>query len=159
MKSLFKLTNLILAFITLFGVTSLYAADSSWHEESESYKVYLGLVSSSLIKKQPYLIDRDKTLHGGISKQSSGSKHVMVSVFRKDNNERVLNATVIGEIKHKKLLGGNKIRKPLEKMVTSGAITYGNYFNMTEKGVYKISVEIFESDKNDSEEVVFIQKN
>ncbi len=153
------MSSVILAVITLFAVSNLHATDSSWNAESKSYKVYLGAVSANLLKKKPYLIDRDKALHGGIGKQGSASKHIMVSVFRKGDHERVLDATVIGEIKHKKLIGGAKIRKPLEKMVTSGAITYGNFFNMTEKGVYKISIEIFESDKNGSEEVVFIQKN
>ncbi len=153
-----KITCLLLATFSFSVTTNLYAADASWHEETQSYKVYLGIVSANLIKNNLYLVDRDKSLHGNISEKTSNDKHLLVSVYRKKNNERVTNATIIGEIKHKKLLGGNKIRKPLEKMVTSGTITYGNFFKMGEQGTYEINIEIFESDKNGSEHVTFIQK-
>lgn len=126
------------------------AADASWHHESASYHVYLGVVPASLIKSNPVLVDGDKTLHKD-DNVSDSNEHVLVSIFRKPNNERVLNATVIARVGAKKLLGGDKIEKPLEKMQTSGVITYGNYFSMPKKGEYEIVVRIYEPQKDQAE--------
>ena len=108
------------------------AADASWHHESASYHVYLGVVPTSLIKANPVLVDGDKTLHKDNNASDSG-EHVLVYIFRKPNNERVVNATVIARVGAKKLLGGTKVEKPLEKMLTSGVITYGNNFSMPQR--------------------------
>ena len=140
------------------SITNSYAADSNWSAESKSYRVYLGVVPASMIKKNIMLIDKDKSLHGGTNNVTSATQHIMVSIFSKKDNVRILNATAIAEIKNKKLLGGNKITKPLEKMNTSGAITYGNYFKLSKKGKYAIEVDIYQSDKSGHEEVEFLYK-
>ena len=140
------------------SITIAHAADSNWHAETKSYRVYLGVIPASMIKKDLTLIDKDKSLHGGIDNITSSSQHVMVSVFSKKGNKRIINATVIAKIKSKKLIGGNEITKPLEKMDTSGAVTYGNYFSLLKKGNYVIDVEIYQSDKNGYEKAKFIFK-
>lgn len=134
-----------------------WAAEASWHQESASYHVYLGVVPADVIKANPALVDGDKTLHKG-DNPSDSSEHVLVSVFRKPNNERVLNATVIAGVGIKKLLRGAKAEKPLEKMLTSGLITYGNYFSMPKQGEYEIAVRIYEPNKDQAEPVTFIYK-
>lgn len=134
-----------------------WAADASWHHESASYHVYLGVVPTSLIKTNPVLVDGDKTLHKS-GNASDSSEHVLVSVFRKANNERVVNATVIARVGIKKLLGGTKVEKPLEKMLTSGVVTYGNYFSIPKKGDYEIAVRIYEPNKDQAESVTFAYK-
>lgn len=131
------------------------AKDSSFHEESKSYRVYLGIVPASFLEKNPGLVDQDKQLHGGVSEQPSTMQHVMVTVFRKDNNARVLNATVIAKVGRNKVFGGSGVEKPLEKMVTSGAVAYANFFDMPEPGEYRIEVNIYESQKSGNERVRF----
>ena len=133
------------------------AAEESSHLESANYHVYLGVVPASLIKENPTLVDGDKTLHRDDSMGDS-SQHVLVAVFRKPNNERVINATVIGQVGLKKLLGGAKAEKPLEKMLTSGVVSYGNYFSMPKPGEYEITVRIYEPNKNQAEAVKFVSK-
>ena len=133
------------------------AAEASWHQESANYHVYLGVVPASLIKVNPALVDGDKTLHKSDSTGDS-SEHMLVSVFRKPNNERVINATVIARVGAKKLLGGAKAEKPLEKMLTSGVVTYGNYFSIPEKGEYEIVVRIYEPSRDQAEPVTFVYK-
>lgn len=140
------------------ALTAATASDVNWHAESKSYQAYLGVVPVFMLKKQPYLIDRDVHLHGGLEKQDPAAQHIMVSVFRKSDKQRVLDATLIATVKARKLLGGIEIVKPLEKMVSGGAVTYGNYFMLPEKGEYKIDVEIYEPNKNGSETVSFIFK-
>lgn len=134
------------------------ATDSNWHADTNSYRVYLGVVPASIIKKNLTLIDKDKSLHGGTNNTTNATQHIMVSIFSKKDNKRILKATAIARIKNKKIFGSKKIIKPLEKMNTSGAITYGNYFKLSKKGTYKIDVDVYQSDKNGSEKASFIFK-
>ena len=134
------------------------AGEASWNRESASYRVYLGVVPASLIVKNPTLVDGDKTLHRDANTDGS-SQHVLVSVFRKSNNERVVNATIIARVGVKKFFGGDKVEKPLEKMLTSGTVTYGNYFAMLEQGEYEITVRIYEPSNDQSENVTLVYKN
>ncbi len=148
-------------FVMLLGLLvaplTAQAAEASWHQESANYHVYLGVVPASLIKVNPALVDGDKTLHKN-DNASDSSEHVLVTVFRKPNNERVVNATVIARVGIKKLLRGTKTEKPMEKMLTSGMVTYGNYFLMSQQGEYEIAVRIYEPNKDQAEPVAFIYK-
>lgn len=54
-----------------------------------------------------------------------------------------------------KLFGAKGEEKPLEKMVTSDAIAYGNFFNLPKRGEYRIDLDIYESHKSGSETVRF----
>lgn len=133
------------------------AAEASWHQESASYHVYLGVVPANFIKDNPVVVDGDKALHKADNIGDS-SEHVLVTIFRKPNNERVINATVIARVGIKKLLRGTKAEKPLEKMLTSGVVTYGNYFFMPKQGEYEIVVRIYESNTDQPESVTFLYK-
>jgi hypothetical protein len=152
-------SSVIFAVLLTFFVAPApaWAAEPNWHYESASYQVYLGVVPASLIKKSPVLVDGDKTLHKDDNADDS-SEHVLVAVFRKTNNERVINATVIARVGVKKLLGGAKVEKPLEKMLTSGVVTYGNYFSMPKQGEYEIAMQIYEPNKDQAETATFIYK-
>ena len=147
-----------ISFIFL-SITTAYAADYNWHADTKSYRVYLGVIPASMIKKDLTLIDKDKSLHGGTDNITSSSQHIMVSIFSKNGNKRIINATAIAKIKSKKLIGGNKITKPLERMDTSGAVTYGNYFTLPETGNYIIDVDIYQSDSSGNEKATFLFKN
>ncbi len=155
---MFKLSKALMltAMLTLgLAVQPAFAKGDAFHEETKNYLVYLGVVPASLLEKAPSLVDQDKKLHGGLAEQSPTTQHVMVTVFRKDNNTRVLNATVIAKLGRSKLFGTNGGEKPLEKMITSNAVAYGNFFDMPERGEYRIEVNIYEPQKSGSETVRF----
>lgn len=150
-------TLLMTTAMLTFGIAvqPAFAKDNSFHGESRSYRVYLGIVPASLLAKTPSLVDHDKQLHGGAAQQPSTMQHVMVTIFRKDNNARVLNATVVARVGRSKVFGARGVEKPLEKMATSGAVAYANFFDMPERGEHRIEVNIYESQKNGSERVRF----
>lgn len=131
------------------------ASDSSGHQESDSYRVYLGVVPASALKKSPQLVDGDRALHGGAGRQGSGSQHIMVAIYRKADNSRVKDATVLAEVMPDKLLQRDKQVKPLEKMLTSGTVTYGNFFRIPNSGEYRIRVDVYEPNRNGAETVKF----
>lgn len=155
-----KIILMIVVSISLITLpaTYSYASDSNWQTETKSYRVYLGVIPASMINKNISLVDGDKSLHGGKNNITSSSQHIMVSIFSKEGNNRILNATTIASLNNKKIFGKKKITKPLEKMNTSGSITYGNYFDMRKKGKYDIDVNIYQSDKNGYEKATFIFK-
>lgn len=145
-----------LLFAALLLSMSAHAEEPrAWHAESDNYRAYLGVVPASLIKRQPILVDGDRTLHGGADRQSGAAQHVMVAIYRKSDNARVVGATVIAKVKKAKLFGGDAQERPLERMATTGGITYGNYFDLPEAGSYAIEVRIYEADRNGSEQVTF----
>ena len=152
---IFKKYFLTTIFMVFISSGYVVASDLTWHEESKNYNVYLGVVPASMIINNPTLVDNDKTLHGGEKNISSTTQHVMVTINRKGSRERVTNATVIAEVSSGILLGRKKLEKPLEKMITSGQVTYASYFDMPKKGKYKIELEVYESDKNGSDEITF----
>lgn len=156
-----RISALLMMIATLMlGMASqpAFAKDNAFNVESNNYRVYLGVVPVSLLKKDLSLVDQNKQLHGGLSKQPPTMQHVMVAVFRKDNNARVLNATVTAKVGKNKLIGGSGTEKPLEKMVTSGAVAYANFFDMPESGEYRIDVNIAESKNGGNEKVRFTYK-
>lgn len=150
--------RIFVVLLALVAAPFAVAADASWHHESASYHVYLGIVPANLIRSNPVLVDGDKTLHQD-NGASGASQHVLVSIFRKPGNERVTNATVIARVGPRKLLGGSGTEKPLEKMLTSGVITYGNYFSMPKKADYEIEVRVYEPHKEKAERIApFVYK-
>jgi len=135
--------------------SSVSADDISLHTDSASYRVYLGIVPASMIKNDPKLVDGDKSLHGGAQRQLPGTYHIMLAIYDKRDNKRITDATVIAQVRPKKLLSREIVVRPLEKMASSSTITYGNYFALSDKGKYEIEAKIYESDKNGYEEVEF----
>jgi len=154
-KTILRFSKAITFIMVIFSASYISASDLSWHEKSENYNVYLGIVPADMIKTTPSLVDNDKNLHGGVSKLSSNAQHVMITIFNRSTKKRINNATVIAEVSSGTLLGRKKLEKPLEKMNTSGQLNYANYFDMPKKGKYKIELEIYESNKNGSDEITF----
>ena len=155
-----KTAKAILNMLVLSGLLTLtslavQAADSKWHTDTKSYRVYLGVVPASVINDNPKLVDQDRDLHGGTHQTKASSQHIMISIFNKNGNKRVLNATAIAKVRYKKLIGGENTLKPMEKMLTSGTVSYGNYFELAKKGDYVIEVDIYESNKSGFEKAAF----
>lgn len=71
----------------------------------------------------------------------SGKKysHVVVAVFDTKTGKRVADAEVVARVAEIGLTGE---KKKFEAMKIADTVTYGNYFRMTAKGPYRISVEI-----------------
>ncbi|TDY02441.1 hypothetical protein [Thiohalophilus thiocyanatoxydans] len=159
MKNYFRINTLtgILALFLVFSLNAM-AENTDLHTTSETYQVYLGIVPGARITKEPYLVDRDKSLHGGIDSLGSNDYHVMVAIFDKENNSRIKDATVIAKIDKKGFMSGENITMPMEKMITSGTVSYGNFFNLKSDSTYNMTVEIYRPRSNGYEEVEFTFK-
>ena len=132
------------------------ASNVDLHKTSDDYQVYLGIVPAERIKQNPYLVDNDVKIHGGVQSKGKSSYHVMVAIFDFKTNKRIEDATVIAEVTKKSILSGSETEKPLQKMVTSGTVTYGNFFDMDKKNVYEIKVSVYRPNINGKETFEFV---
>ena len=67
------------------------------------------------------------------------AQHLVVAIFDTANGERVTDAVVNAQIS---VLGHKLPEKTLEPMQIGGTTTYGNFFNLSEPGVYRIRLSI-----------------
>lgn len=128
--------------LALLVAGAVAAAGTALRQRTASYDVRLGVVSARDLRVQPKLLDAHKTLHGGLEREP-GTQHVTVAVYAAGSERRVLDATVIAEVRYKKWFGGERIEKPLERMEIDGTITYGNFFFMPAYGDYEITARVY----------------
>lgn len=134
---LVKLIRVIL--LVLLGVL----AGESLAVHSEHYKVvngvqiYLGIIPAEMIREHGPG-QAESTMHSGIP---SGRRHhhVMIAVFDNNGGKRIGDAEVEATVRE---LGLSGQQKKLEPMVVANTITYGNYFSMTARGIYRIHIRI-----------------
>lgn len=153
MKKLYSIYHMIIVALVLAFSMPVFASDVSWHQKSRSYTAYLGVVPASLLKKKLHLIDGDRKLHGSVDVQGSSSQHVMVALFENGTNKRVKDATIIAKVSRKRLLGKQTVVRPMEKMLTSGKVTYGNFFRMQKGVVYRIDLMVYRTNGNGVEKI------
>lgn len=123
-----------------------------WQQETEHYRVYLGIVPVELVKHQPQLLDEEKQLHDLRPAAESELSHVFAWIYRKPGNEPVRDATVFGEVSY---MGVVEARKPMEKMRLSTGIAYGNFFKVHRQDEHTVAVQIHDHNREGYETAVF----
>lgn len=152
-------TSIFLTTVALawWPVAAFAATPPVQEQESASYRVHLGVVPARQIEAQPELVDRDKTLHGGLAREP-GTQHLTVSILDRQRGARVADATVIAAVRHKRWPSRQKVERPLERMRVGGVVSYGNYFPMPEHGEYEVVLRIYSTAGNGPEVVRFTYK-
>ena len=145
--------------LCLAAPVSVFAApgDTRLHQDSASYRVYLGVTPAKLIEQQPQLVDRDKAMHGGLDR-APDAQHVTLSIHDIKTNAVVTDLTVIAGLRHRKWTHRQQVERPLERMRVGGVVTYGNYFRMPEHGEYEIDIRIYTTSGDGAETVRFMYK-
>lgn len=129
----------------------------SWHQQSLSYTVHLGVVPASVAAQDEKLVAIHKVARHGAHKQRGSTRHVLVAVFKHPSMERLDNASVVAEVVENDLIHIKRTKKPLEIMGAAGTATYCNFFDLHWNGKYRIHVRIHEPGKK-TEEVTFLQE-
>ena len=139
-----------LASVLIFS--SAQAASYVWTKETSNYRIYMGIVPAELVQHKPRLLDEDKRLHNVRPGEKKGMSHMVVWVYHKPGNARVLDATLIAEVGP---VSGEKTIKPLEKMKLGLGVSYGNFFKVHQKIEHTVNLKIFNLNSDGFEEVVF----
>lgn len=148
--SVFWIVVYSLASLLIISVAN--AASYVWTKETPNYRIYMGIVPAELVQHQPRLLDEDKRLHNVRPGEKTGMSHMVVWVYHKPGNARVLDATLIAEVDP---ASGEKTIKPLEKMKLGLGVSYGNFFKVHQNSEHTVTLKIFNLNSNGFEEVVF----
>ncbi|MDR9437031.1 MAG: hypothetical protein RI563_09115 [Thiohalophilus sp.] len=130
--------------------STAHASGPSNQKSVQGVSIYLGVVPASVV------IDHDpehpeRKMHGGTPRDSH-YEHVMVALFDEQSGKRITEAEVTAKVSRP---GLQPIRKKLEPMAISGAMTFGNYFKMAEDGTYRVEVKISHPGKTGAVKAVF----
>lgn len=135
--------------------SGLHAASYVWAGDTPSFRIYVGVVPAELVQHQPKLLDEGKRLHNVTPGEEKDMSHMLVWLYRKPGNERVLDVTLIAEVG---LVSGDKTIKPLEKMKLGTGVSYGNFFKVHQDAEHTVSLKIYSMNSSGYEEAIFKHK-
>jgi len=117
--------------------TGLPAAPDRNHKIVGATEIYLGIVSAESIRAQYPKGSQEGSMHGGVP-SGKGYYHVNISLFDSKTRAAITDAQVEASVREP--TGGET--KKLELVTLNNMKSYGNYFRMTSKNPYTITVRI-----------------
>jgi hypothetical protein len=135
----------VLAMVSLLsGVgTPLRADEASQSVTDHGLTVYYGIVPAAIAQGIAGS-HGEASQHGGPPAGEKPSYHLLVAVFNAVTGERVANGTVTASVTKP---GLDRPAKPLEPMKIADTVTYGNFFDFPQHGVYRIRVTVIRPEK------------
>lgn len=117
-------------------VTPSHAEDAGpLNQTVAGVEIYLGVVPAAMVREHPRRHPEGR-MHGGTAGRGY---HVMVALFETKTGTRIADAQVGARLVSP---ARSEPETRLESMTIAGAQTYGNYFDMTPGGSYRIDVSI-----------------
>jgi hypothetical protein len=99
-------------------------------------EIFYGVIPAAVLLGHPP-DHTERTMHGGVP--SRNAYHLVVSLFDAKTRERVTDASVQARVSEAGLVPQTK---PLQTMLLAEAITYGNYFSMSGRGPFRITLDV-----------------
>ena len=125
----------LLLFVLSTG--SAFAAETGQVARVNGIDVFYGVIPAEILRGHP-ADHAERRMHGGVPR-GSGQHHLIVSLFDVKSGQRIENAQVGARIGEP---GLTPQKKNLEPMQFAGAVTYGNFFTMTQPGPYRIQIDV-----------------
>lgn len=124
-----------LALVAWAGIAG--AAEPELSKTSGGLIVYLGVIPAEIVKG-PGPHSAERPMHGRIPR-GPHEFHVVAAVFDAANSARISDASVTAQVSGLGLSGG---KKKLEPMQIEGTTTYGAFFNLPGRDIYKVKLSI-----------------
>jgi len=127
-----------LLLLMILGAQAAYAAN-----DAENYKVvdgvaiYFGVMPAEMILGHPKEHE-ERQMHGGVP-AGKHRDHLVVALFDNATGKRITDAQVTATVGEIGLTGESKKLGPMK---IAGTVTYGNYFDMPSRNIYRIRVQI-----------------
>jgi len=128
---------LVLISVVIFNPMATAADAPENFQVVDGIAVYLGVMPAQVIQGYPKEHLESK-MHGGVPIKGHRD-HVVVALFDDATGKRIENAKVKGSVMELGLAGQFK---KFEPMKIANTITYGNFFDMPNKNIYHIKVQI-----------------
>lgn len=129
-------TFLALAF--LCAPLAAAAFDAGQTKTVDGITIYVGMIPAEIVKGHPEG-HTEAEMHEGPS-NGAHAYHLVVAIFDAGTGVRISDATVRARVASIGLVGE---RKMLEPMDIEDTVTYGNYFDLPDRGGYTIDLEIW----------------
>lgn len=127
--------SLFVAIATLS--TAADAVDTGQAKTEHGVTVYVGALPAEIVRGHPKS-HPEATAHGG-PPHGEHVYHLVVAIFDAASGARITDAKVTARVASLGLAGS---QRALEPMIIADTVTYGNYFNLPDKGRYRISLQI-----------------
>lgn len=114
-----------------------WSFDTGQAKTVDGLTIYIGAIPAEIVKGHPES-HPEATMHGG-APSGSHEYHLVVAIFDAKAGTRISDAKVFAHVSSLGLVGP---RKALEPMKIEDTVTYGNYFDLPDKGFYTIDLEI-----------------
>lgn len=139
--------------LTMVMMTLLCAAASAVHagglERSvtkSDLTVHFGVVPA----ENAQAVERGASAPADTQAAGSTSYHLVVALFDKSSGKRVDNATVTAKVTGPAHSAHARTQvKPLQELRINDTVTYGNYFDMSWEGRYRIDLSIQRKDQTE----------
>jgi hypothetical protein len=133
----------VLYFVAMLFVSAATQADQSdTHKTVGSIDIYIGLIPAEVIRGRGS--NEERRMHGGAPSGGKGY-HFVVALFDLESGDRITDAKVTGRVT---VPGRAVIENPLESMKVADAVTFGNYFVLSDQTLNRISVQVQRVGKN-----------
>jgi hypothetical protein len=130
-----------LIFVLLIGIglssATTGAAADDYYKSAGGLGVYLGVLPAAMIQGHP-TGHPEEAMHGG-APSGRHSYHILVAVFDAATGARIEDAVVETHVAEPGLAG---VTRQLEPMLIADTVTYGNYFELSGEGPYRIDLWI-----------------
>ena len=123
-------------FLGFLFVSGTFADQNDTHKTVGGIDVYIGVIPAEVIQGRGSA--GEKRMHGGVPKRGD-RYHLVAALFEQKGGARITDAHVTATVTEPGLAG---TKKRLEPMKISDAVTFGNYFVMSERLANRISLEI-----------------
>lgn len=137
--------KLVVAALSLVSI--LLVSVAVWADENDTRKTvgdiefHIGLIPAEVIRGRGS--NEERRMHGGVLAGNKGY-HLVVALFDRDSGGRITDVQVMGRVA---VPGRAIVEKPLEPMKIADAVTFGNYFVLSDLTANRISVQVTRAGK------------
>ncbi len=130
---------MVALFVLAFTFGAARAADLNPEQpiRFDGLEIFFGFIPAEILRGHPREHE-EQTMHGGVPR-GKGVHHLLVAVFDAKTRARIADAVITGSVTK---VGMATQNQKLEAMSFGGAVSYGNYFAMSDQGPYDIVVNV-----------------
>lgn len=131
------------------------ASHTGTHQVIDGVSIYIGMMSVEEIGTQQNARNPEAQMHGGVA-YGAHRDHLVVALFDSRTGKRITDARVSGTVRE---LGRAGKTKNLEAMTIADTVTWGNYFDLPNRGVYRVVLQVLRPTASQAIEAKFIHRH